>query len=67
MWPNWETLFPQQNVSEFVGDIFASWEANIVSATMFREVNKQENIDKKHVSTTIFPEVDKLRKIDRKH
>ena len=39
-----------------LGNIFASWEANFVSATMFYEVGKQGNIDKKHnVSATIFP------------
>ena len=37
-------------------NIFASWEANSVSATMFTEVDKQGNIDKKHnVSATMFP------------
>ena len=40
----------------FLGNIFASWEANFVSATMFPEVGKQGNIDRKHnVSATIFP------------
>ena len=37
-------------------NIFASWEANFVSATMFPEVGKQGNIDRKHnVSATMFP------------
>ena len=39
----------------FLGKIFASWEANFVSAKMFPEVAKQGNIDRKHVSTTMFP------------
>ena len=39
-----------------LGNIFASWEANFVSATMFHEVGKQGNIDRKHnVSATMFP------------
>jgi hypothetical protein len=32
------------NVSEFAGKIFASREANFVSATMFARVGKQGNI-----------------------
>jgi hypothetical protein len=33
------------NVSEFaIGNIFASWEANFVSATMFPRVGKHGNI-----------------------
>ena len=40
----------------FLGSIFASWEANFVSATMFPEVGKQENISREHnVSATMFP------------
>ena len=40
----------------FLGDIFASWEANFVSATMFPDVGKQGNIHRKHnVSATMFP------------
>ena len=31
-----------------LGNIFASWEANFVSETMFLEVGKQGNIDRKH-------------------
>ena len=39
-----------------LGNIFASWEANFVSARMFPEVGKQGNIDRKHnVSATMFP------------
>ena len=39
-----------------LGNIFASWEANFVFATMFPEVGKQGNIDRKHnVSATMFP------------
>ena len=39
-----------------LGNIFASWEANFVSATMFPEVGKQGNINRKHnVSATMFP------------
>ena len=39
-----------------LGNIFVSWEANFVSATMFPEVDKHGNIDKKHnVSATTFP------------
>ena len=30
------------------GNIFASWQANFVSAAMFPEVGKQGNIDRKH-------------------
>ena len=40
----------------FLGNISASWEANFVFATLFTEVGKQGNIDKKHnVSATMFP------------
>ena len=40
-----------------LGNIFASWEANFVSAIMFLEVGKQGNIDsrKHNVSATMFP------------
>ena len=39
-----------------LGNIFASWEANFSSATMFSEVGKQGNINRKHnVSVTMFP------------
>ena len=39
-----------------LGNIFASWEANFVSATMFSEVGKQGNTDRKHnVCATMFP------------
>ena len=38
-----------------LGNIFASWETNFVSATVFPEVGKQGNIDRKHsVSATMF-------------
>ena len=37
-------------------NIFASWEANFVSVTMFPEVGKQGSIGRKHnVSATMFP------------
>ena len=40
----------------FLGNIFASWEAKFVFATMFSEVGKQGNIDKiRNVSATMFP------------
>ena len=39
----------------FLGNIFASQEANFVSATMFPEVGKQGNINRKDVSATMFP------------
>ena len=40
----------------FLGNMFASWEANFVSATMFPEGSKQGNTDGKHnVSATTFP------------
>ena len=39
----------------FLGNIFASREANFVWATMFPEVGKQGNTDRKHVSATRFP------------
>ena len=32
---------------KMLGNIFASWEANYVSATMFPKVGKQGNIDRK--------------------
>ena len=39
-----------------VGNIFGSWNGNFVSATMFPEVGKQGNINKKHdASATMFP------------
>ena len=49
--------FRNKNVSEFLmGNIFASWQENFVSATIFPEVGKQGNIDRKHnVSATMFP------------
>ena len=39
-----------------LGSILASWETTYVSATMFPEVGKQRNIDRKHnVGATTFP------------
>ena len=39
-----------------LGNIFAFWEANFVSATMFSEGGKQGNIGRNHnVSATMFP------------
>ena len=39
-----------------LGNIFASWEANYISATMFPEVGKQGNVVRKHnVFATKFP------------
>jgi hypothetical protein len=46
-WANWETV---RNIGKhkmflkFVGNIFASWEANFVSATMFPPMGKHGNI-----------------------
>ena len=37
-----------------LGNIFASWEANFVSTTMFPEVGKLGNIREHNVSTTMF-------------
>ena len=38
-----------------LGNIFASWETNFVSATMFTKVGKQGNIDRKHKVSALFP------------
>ena len=39
-----------------LGSIFASWEENFVSVTMFPGVDEQGNIDRKHnVFVTMFP------------
>ena len=38
-----------------LGNIFASWEANLVSATMFPEVGKQGNIDRKRNVSAVCP------------
>ena len=39
-----------------LGNIFASWKINFVTATMFLEVGKQGSIDRKHnVCATMFP------------
>ena len=41
---------------ELLGNIFAPLETNFVSVTMFPEVGKQGNIDRKHnVSATLCP------------
>ena len=48
----------------FFGNIFASWKANFVSATMFPEVGKQGNIGRKHnVSAKMFPGLPRAYKI----
>ena len=45
----------------FLGNIFASREANFVSTTMFPEVGKQGKIDREHnVSATMFPSLPRL-------
>ena len=47
--------------SKLLGNIFASWEANFVSATVFSVVGKQGNIDRKHnVWPTMFPSLQGL-------
>ena len=59
----------------FLAKVFASWEANFVPATMFPEVGKQGNIDRKHnVSATLFPSLPRAlrrhynrRKYKKKH
>ena len=38
----------------FLGNIFASWEVNFVSATMFPEMGKQRNTDRKHNVSAMF-------------
>ena len=38
IWANNETFFPQKMSLNWLGNIFASWEANFVSATMLAEV-----------------------------
>ena len=57
----WANLFPQhKKFLNLLRNIFASWEENFVSATMFPEVNKQGNIDRKrNVSATMFPSLPK--------
>ena len=49
--------FRNKNVSKFVGKHFCFLGSqNFVSATMFHEVGKQGNIDRKHnLSATMFP------------
>ena len=45
-----------KTILNFFEIIFASWEANFVSTTMFPQVGKQGNIDRKHnVFATMFP------------
>ena len=41
-------VFVTKMFLNLLGNIFASWEASFVSATMFLEVGKQGNIDRKH-------------------
>ena len=49
-------VFTTKMFLNLLGNIFASWEANFVSATMFPEVGKQGNIGRKHnVSAAMFP------------
>ena len=46
----------------FLGNIFASREANFVSTTMVPEVGKQGKIDRKHnVSATMFPSLPRAK------
>ena len=48
----------------FFGNIFAPWEVNFVSATMFPEAGKQGNIDRKHnVSATMFSSLPRALKL----
>ena len=48
--------FRNKNFLNLSGNIFASQEANFVSATMFPGVGKQGNMDRKlNVSATMFP------------
>ena len=49
------------------GNIFASQEANFVSATMFPGVGKQGNMDRKlNVSATMFPSLPRALNMFRK-
>ena len=58
-------VFAIKTFLNLLENIFASWEANFVSATMFPELGKQGNIDKKHnVSATIFPSLPKALRRD---
>ena len=46
-----------------LGNIFASWEANFVSSTMFPRVGKLGNMDRKqNVSATMFPSLPRALK-----
>ena len=56
IWANQKTLCPQKMFLNLLGNLFASKEESFVSATMFCEVDKQKNIDKKHnICTTMCP------------
>ena len=58
-------VFAIKTFLNLLENIFTSWEANFVSATMFPELGKQGNIDKKHnVSATIFPSLPKALRRD---
>ena len=49
-------VFATKTFLNLLGNIFASWEVNFVSATMFPEVDRHRHIDRKHnVSATMFP------------
>ena len=48
-----------------LGNIFASWEANFVSATMFPEVGKRGNIDRKHVFAQMFPSLSRAFQVTK--
>ena len=48
----------------FLENIFASWEANFISATMFPEVGKQGNIERKHnVFAKMFPSLPRAKNL----
>ena len=54
MWEN--IVFATKMFLNLLGNIFASGEANFLPATMFPEVGKQGNIDRKHnISATMYP------------
>ena len=71
-WKKLEMYRPQRNIAfapkmflNLLGNIFASWEANFVSATMFSEMRKQGNIDRKfNVSTTTFHSLPRALAVD---
>ena len=51
----WQNIF---------ANIFASSKANFVSATMFPDVDKQGNVDRKHkVPATVFPVFPRLPRV----